>query len=244
MPVARFVVDRLPAPGASLRLPRGEAAHARARRLRTGDAVILVDGRGAEAAGRVGRVSKDGIEISVERVAAESAKPGPALVLLVAAVRMERLSWIAEKATELGATRLVLLQTERTQAFRAAAASSGRLERVARAAAKQAGAAAWPVITGPIGAREAFAAETAPLRFLLDASGMAFPAALAPRAAAIAVGPEGGWTPAEYLAARSAGWSPARLPATTLRAETAAVAGLALVRAARDRFESAPGTSV
>jgi 16S rRNA (uracil1498-N3)-methyltransferase len=205
--------------------------------------VILVDGRGSEAAGRIARLSRDGVEVSVEGTAAGREPAGP-VALLVAALRLERLSWIAEKATELGATRLVLLRTERTQAFRAAAAASGRLERVARAAAKQSGAASWPEISGPIPAAEAFAAETARLRLLLDASGAPFPVAAAPQATAIAVGPEGGWTPAERDAARSAGWTPTRLPAATLRAETAAVAGLTLLRAARDRFESMPGTSV
>jgi 16S rRNA (uracil1498-N3)-methyltransferase len=211
--------------------------------VKAGDAVVLVDGKGAEAAARVMRISKDGIEVAVERLRAPEA-PAPAISLLVAAVRLERLSWIAEKATELGATRLVLLTAGRTQSFRAAAAASGRLERVARAAAKQSGAAAWPEIVGPIAASQALAAEMAPTRLLLDASGAPFPAALAPNPAAIAIGPEGGWAPEELAAAKSLGWSVVRLPAGMLRAETAAIAALALLRAARERGESPSGTSV
>jgi len=202
-----------------------------------------MDGKGAEAAARVVRISKGGIEVAVERFRAPGA-PAPAISLLVAAVRLERLSWIAEKATELGAARLVLLATGRSQSFRAAAAASGRLERVARAAAKQSGSAAWLEIVGPIAAPQALAAETAPTRLLLDASGAPFPAALAPKPAALAIGPEGGWDPEELAAAKSLGWSVVRLPAGTLRAETAAVAALALLRAARERGESASGTSV
>ena len=226
-----------------MRLPRAESAHARSRRVRPGDPVLLVDGGGAEASARVIRVSKEGLEVAVERVG-EAKAPAAPISLLVAAVRLERLSWIVEKATELGASRLVLLAAGRTQSFRATAAVSARLARVARAAAKQSGAAAWPEIAGPIAAPEAFAAETAPIRFVLDASGASFPAALAPAPAAIAIGPEGGWAPGELAAAASLGWSAARLPAGTLRAETAAVAALALLRAARERGESAPGTSV
>jgi len=202
-----------------------------------------VDGKGAEAAARVVRIWKDGFEVAVERVRAPGA-PVPAIALLVAAVRLERLAWITEKATELGTTRLVLLATGRTQSFRAAAAASGRLERVARAAAKQSGAAAWPEIVGPIAAPQALAAETAPTRLLLDASGAPFPAVLAPKPTAIAIGPEGGWAPEELAQAKSLGWSVVRLPAGTLRAETAAVAALALLRAARERGESPSGTSV
>jgi 16S rRNA (uracil1498-N3)-methyltransferase len=46
------------------------------------------------------------------------------------------------------------------------------------------------------------------------------------------VGPEGGWTEKEREKARGSGWSICSLPAGKLRAETAAIAGLALVRAA------------
>jgi len=150
-------------------------------------------------------------------------------------VRAERLSWIAEKATELGAARLVLVRSERTQAFRASEALRARLERVAREAAKQCGAPRWPEVAGPLAFAEALAAERAPHRFLLDPEGDPLPAAITAADAALAVGPEGGWTAAESETARRLGWSPSALPAGRLRTETAAVAGLALLRAALSR---------
>ena len=231
MSVARLFVERLPQAGESLRLGAAEASHARARRLSAGDEVVLFDGSGREAVARVVRAARSGIELAAGRPR-EAEAAGFPIALYASAVRAERLAWIAEKATELGLSRLILVRTDRTQAFRAGATLAGRLERVARAAAKQCGAARWPEIEGPFPLSEAFASESATHRILLDAAGEHFPGGLAPGAAALAVGPEGGWTSREMDLARGLGWTPARLPAGRLRTETAAIAGLVLLRAA------------
>ncbi|MGE5278289.1 MAG: RsmE family RNA methyltransferase [Acidobacteriota bacterium] len=236
MSLARLFVERLPAAGESLRLSASEGAHARARRLAEGDPVVLFDGSGREVLGRVERRSRSGVEVAAERDL-EAVQAGAAISLYVAGVRAERLSWIAEKSTELGAARLVLVRSARTQAFRASAALQGRLERVARAAAKQCGAPRWPAIAGPLAFAEALAAEKAPHRFLLDPDGEPLPGAIAASEAALAVGPEGGWTAAEKETARRLGWSPSAIPAGRLRTDTAAVAGLTLMRAALSRRE-------
>jgi 16S rRNA (uracil1498-N3)-methyltransferase len=62
-----------------------------------------------------------------------------------------------------------------------------------------------------------------------------FPGHTPAGASALAVGPEGGWTDAERAGASARGWKPVTLPVGTLRAETAAIAGLVLLRAAMDR---------
>lgn len=212
----------------------GEAAHARARRLAKGDAVILVDGTGRQAEARVTGMARGRLEARVERVQ-PARQPPAAVVLLAAAVRAERLSWIVEKATELDASRVVIVRAERTQAFRAGEGVRARLERVAREAAKQCEAARWPRIEGPRTLAEAIDAERAPLCLFLDPEGEPLPAGLEASEVCLAVGPEGGWNAAERQAARERGWSIVRLPAGVLRAETAAVAGLVLVRAALER---------
>ncbi len=221
--------------GESLRLSAAESAHARARRLGTGDPVVLFDGSGQEALARVSGRSRGQFEVVALR-APETGLVAPSLTLYVAGVRPDRLAWIAEKATELAASRIVLLRAERTQAFRAGEDLRDRLERVARAAAKQCGAARCPSIAGPLSTSEALAQETAAHRLLLDREGGPFPRALAAGALALAVGPEGGWTAAEIRAAQSSGWTPTSLPAGPLRTETAAVAGLVLARAALERL--------
>jgi 16S rRNA (uracil1498-N3)-methyltransferase len=231
---ARLFVERLPGAGESLRLSAPEAAHGRALRLSAGDPVVLFDGSGREALAHVSGVSRAGVEVLAER-SLEPAVPGPPLTLYISGVRAQRLAWIAEKATELGTSGIVLLRSERTQSFRAGEALRDRLERVARAAAKQCGAPRWPQIAGPLPIREALARESSTHRLFLDPEGAPFPRALSADAAALAVGPEGGWTAAEAGSARGLGWAATALPAGRLRTETAAIAGLVLARAALER---------
>ena len=233
-PRARLLVTPLPAAGTAARLSSEEAAHARARRLRAGDSVLLFDGTGAEALGVLAALDRSGGEVVVATLLpARGAEPG--LALLVSGLRPERLSWLVEKATELSVDRVTIVQTARTQSFRASPEALGRLERVARAAAKQSDAACWPGIAGPVPFAAALAEDPASHRIFLDAAGEGFPRELSVRPVALLVGPEGGWTDAERDAARAAGWLPAALPAGKLRAETAAIAALVLARAALGR---------
>jgi 16S rRNA (uracil1498-N3)-methyltransferase len=229
---ARLIVERLPESGQRLRIGGEEAAHARARRLAAGDPVVLVDGGGAEAYGRIERIGRGTFDVLVEAVHAAPENPTPPIHLLVAAVRAERLAWVAEKATELGVARLTILQSERTQRFRAREAVVPRLERVVREAAKQAECARWPSIAGPLSFAEAIRREHSRHRLLLDPRGESFPLRLEPGSAALLVGPEGGWSDAEQAEALGAGWTATSLAAGKLRAETAAIGALVLALAA------------
>jgi len=181
------------------------------------------------------RVGRTFLETAVESVrAAAPAVLGP-IRLFVAAVRSERLAWIVEKATELGAAAVTLIVSERTQRFRAADSVAARLERVARAAAKQADRADWPRIAGPIPLRAALGDAGGGNVLILDPSGEPFPARLSAGPTSLFVGPEGGWTPAELEEAIRSGGLAVSLAAGKLRAETAAVAALALARTALAR---------
>jgi len=228
----RLIVERLPESGQRFRVAGEEAAHARARRLAAGDPVVLVDGSGIEASGRIERVGRGTFDVLVEAVHAAPEDSTPPIHLLVAVVRVERLAWIAEKATELGAARLTIVESERTQRFRAREAILPRLERVVREAAKQAERARWPSIAGPVAFAEAIHGEHARHRLLLDPRGESFPPRLESGSAALVVGPEGGWSDAEQAEALGAGWTTASLAAGKLRAETAAIGALVLARAA------------
>jgi 16S rRNA (uracil1498-N3)-methyltransferase len=232
---ARLIVADIPPAGARVRLTREEASHARALRLRRGQGIVLLDGSGREAPARVVGVSRRGIEVEVEVEAmSPEATPASGITLLVAAVRAERLAWLVEKATELGAGRVILVQTARTQSFRARPELVGRLDRVARAAAKQSDQAVWPTISGPISLSEALSLDPSTPRFILDPHAEPLPPVRSGRAAVL-VGPEGGWTPEETESASAHGWRAARLPAGKLRTETAAITALALLRAAMEK---------
>ncbi len=231
LPGARLIVGTLPAAGETARLTAEESLHARARRLRPGDPVVLLDGTGREAAAVLTRLAGRSGEALVQRVLSAGERT-PRVELLVCGLRAERLAWLAQKATELEAESLTLVASSRTQSFRASAEAIGRLERVCREAAKQSETARWPKIAGPLPLDRALALGPASHRLFLDASGEAFPAALSPRPLFLLVGPEGGWTEAEREAARAREWSTVALPAGKLRAETAALAALVLARAA------------
>jgi 16S rRNA (uracil1498-N3)-methyltransferase len=227
---ARLIVQALPEAGRTAEVEGAEAAHARARRVRAGDSVLLLDGSGREAVAVVVKCGRK-IAVAVERVRDALAAPEPEILLAAGGLRPERLSWLAEKATELGVTKLVIATTDRAQAFRADPSRAPRLERVVREAAKQAERARWPTVEAmPL--RDVLAGPAATAIFL-EHSGEPFPARVPPGPAAIAVGPEGGWTGAERLMAREMGWRVVSLPAGRLRAETAAVVALGLLRAAR-----------
>lgn len=232
---ARLLIGRLPGAGESARLSAAETAHARARRLRPGDPLVLFDGSGRQADARVTRIDRAGTQVRVERIWVEGERGFPLISLCVAAIRAERLAWIAEKATELGVTALTILRTARTQSFRAAPGALARLERVAREAAKQCQSAVWPRIIGPLTLDELLIGEPESRRFFFDPEGEPMPQRLGQKPAILVVGPEGGWTGAERASAVTQGWSLTRLPGGKLRTETAALAAMVLARAAFER---------
>ena len=207
-----FFVAGILSEGAVIDLPEEERRHARARRLSAGSRVRLSDAAGNVADGTVLRVSREACAVEIGSV--ERPRPAaPGVVsLFVPAIRLPRLSWLVEKATELGAARVTVVASERAQRDRVegAARSSDRLARVAREAAKQSGQTCVPAISGPISFAEAAGAPaTHAEAILLDASGQRFPGSLA-GPVALWTGPEGGWSLGETAAAEKAGWSRAR----------------------------------
>ncbi|HLN79880.1 MAG TPA: RsmE family RNA methyltransferase [Thermoanaerobaculia bacterium] len=231
---ARLIVAGLPAKGEAVALPRKESAHVRARRLVGGDAVLLLDGSGRMAEAEIVDGARGETLVRVSRIVEAAANEAP-ISLLVAGIRAERLSWLVEKATEMGAGRITIVTTSRTQAFRASAGALPRLRRIACEAAKQCERNDWPSVEGPVSLERVLTTEIGSQRLLLDRDGRAFPRHIERGAAALLVGPEGGFTETERDAASSRGWQVVRLPAGKLRSETAAIAGLVLLRAAKER---------
>jgi 16S rRNA (uracil1498-N3)-methyltransferase len=229
-----FVVSGPLEPGGLVSLADEERRHARARRLRPGAVVRLVDGEGSVGTGTIERFDRSALEVRVDEIRAD---PVAAFSILVLApvLRASRLSWLVEKATELGASKIVLVESSRAQGDRAEEAQrdGGRLGRIAREAAKQCGRTSFPSIEGPVSFGEA-SLLPAGRRLLLDPSGEPFPPSLSESSVALWSGPEGGFTPAELAAAGRAGWERVRLAGSVLRAETAVLAALALAARAID----------
>lgn len=214
-------------------LEEEEAHHLRVRRVSGGAQVRLVDGRGGIATARL--AEEQGV-IAARVVAATVVPTPPFTELLLAAGDRDRFLLVVEKAAELGATRVVPVVTERSQAVatRFQPVHVEKATRRAREALKQSGAAWMPAVAAP--ALLADAVRQVPartLRLVADADGGPMPAVREGDAVAWAVGPEGGFTDAEAVALRAAGFRPVILGRVTLRFDTAAVAALALTAQAR-----------
>jgi 16S rRNA (uracil1498-N3)-methyltransferase len=189
--------------------------------------------------GKTETVGKSGIEFSlVERIA--SHEPALAIVLWLAIVKFDRFEWAIEKGTELGVNTIVPLAAARSERALVAAAEkrSTRWQKILRESAQQARRLRSPELHAVARPAEAFAGDRSALRILLseregapalrDVLGRGRSENAA--SAAVAVGPEGGWTDAEFDAARAAGLREASLGENILRTETAVCAALASIR--------------
>ena len=203
-------------------------------RLAPGAAVELFDGRG----GAWDATIEPGYAALALAARRQAAPGGPAIHLLLALAKGEKVDLVVQKATELGAARLVPFAAERSVVRLDAEKGAGRAERwrrIAGEAARQCGRADVPEVAEPGSLGAALAAVPAGFRLLvLHGEGGAPLGALgregAPGGAAV-VGPEGGLTPEELAACAAAGALRASLGPRTLRAETAAVVVVALLQA-------------
>lgn len=218
--------------GATLPLSAEEAHHLDVLRLGQAEELRVVDGAGMVGWGRRAGASA---AISVERV--ERVAP-PAVTLLAAgAGDKDRFLALVEKAVELGATRIVPLETEysRSVATRVRDKHHERLVQRAQQALKQSRNPWMPLIEGPLSLEDFLASELPAHRWLADTAG-APPAALARSdGLALAIGPEGGFTEAERVSLVRAGFAPVTLGPYVLRFDTAAVAALTLADHLRSR---------
>ena len=234
-----FVRDPL-APGAALALAPGQAHYLGAvMRRGAGDPVTLFNGRDGEFLARIlaaeaggGRSTvRAGLRVRVDsRTRAQA--PGPDLWLAFALLKRDATDLVVQKATELGAATLIPIVTERSNTTRV---NLARLATIAIEAAEQSERLTVPVVHPPQALRDLLAGWP-PDRLLCVAAERAGAPHLRPATgpAGLLVGPEGGFTPAELDALRARPFvALASLGPRILRAETACLAGLALLQAPR-----------
>jgi 16S rRNA (uracil1498-N3)-methyltransferase len=163
--------------------------------------------------------------------------PAPRLTLLLAVFKFDRMEWAIEKCTELGVTRIVPVIARRTDAHLASAAAKRveRWRRIALQAAEQSRRPTPPEIAAPAklsdavnltGSLRIVLSESEQQRHLRDA--IESQPTDAEEDTILAVGPEGGWTADELQQFEQAKWISASLGTTILRAETAAIAAVAI----------------
>jgi 16S rRNA (uracil1498-N3)-methyltransferase len=178
-------------------------------------------------------------DTQVDFILHEELESDPALPihLLLAIFKFDHFEWAIEKATELGVSRITPILARRTEKHLALAAAK-RVER-------------WRRIADPTSLAGALNSDTAPLRILLSETEQAHTLAAALNTHVsvtsqlhhdgwdvnsqpstfrldVAIGPEGGWTPEEMSLFTTHAWTPVTLGPRILRAETAAIAAIAI----------------
>lgn len=183
------------------------------------------------------RVSEDEVFFTLhEELESDTALP---LHLLLAVFKFDHMEWAIEKATELGISQITPVLARRTEKHlaQAAAKRADRWRRIALEASKQSRRTTIPEIAVPTTLRPALEQEKSPVRILLSETeqATALAAALAAsdrptgyESVALAIGPEGGWTPEEMALFVQYNWQSVTLGPRILRAETAAIAAIAI----------------
>jgi 16S rRNA (uracil1498-N3)-methyltransferase len=250
-PPERFAPD-----GATVLLAREETLHLRrVLRLKAGDEAFVFDGAGREyacivaaAAAAAGEGGKHAETATLEvRGEVEPQRPESPLdlTLAVALLKGEKFDLVVQKATELGASRIVPVMTKRADVRlpregRDAAERLARWRRLALEAAKQSGRARLPEVSAPVelsallsGEGSATAVNEGQRLFFTERGGRGLAATMRewrerPSRLIALVGAEGGWDDEEIASAWDAGWLAVTFGGRVLRAETAAivVAGL------------------
>jgi len=241
MRLTRVYVDMPLSEAKRIVLPEAAATHLiRVLRLAEGAACVLFNGDGRDYDARLLSAGKRGAEAEIT-AARDVDNESPLRIVLVQGIaRGEKMDLILQKATELGVAGIVPVLAERTEVKLDAQRTEKRVAHwrsVIVAACEQSGRARIPDLAIPAALAQAANAQASDaLKLTLDPLGERTSQTLqAPgsRTVAIAIGPEGGWSPRDRDTLRAAGFEGLRLGPRVLRTETA---GLAAIAALQSRF--------
>jgi len=228
----RWIADTWTETTASL---TGEQASHLARVLRAQPGQVFdVVANGFLHRAEIERISESEVVFTLhEELETESALP---VHLLMAVFKFDHMEWGIEKATELGAARITPVVARRTEKHLAQAAAKRveRWRRIVLEASKQSRRSDVPVVDEPVALKAALTMVTADRKLLLaetEQENTLSAGLVEANDVALAIGPEGGWTPEEMALFSESGWKHVTLGPRILRAETAAIAGLAVCAA-------------
>ena len=232
--------------GLSLPLDAAAARHVQVLRMQPGDALTLFNGQGGEYGASVERMGRSDVQVLVgthRMVEREAPRP---VHLAIGMPANDRMDWLIEKATELGAVSIQPLITERTVlrlSAERAEKKTAHWQAAAIAACEQCGRNRTPLIHPPLSYQKWLSTHIKPESGAIDLVVNRAILSLQPQATAAALwaqnfpitqpllclaGPEGGLSPAEETAALQAGFTAISLGARILRSETAPLAALAV----------------
>ena len=241
----------LPDLATSGEMPAEEGGHAvRVLRMREGDALWATDGRGTFYACRLVAATPKHCAVEVEeRLTVPRTWNGGIHLAVAATKNMDRMEWLAEKATEIGFDSLTFLDCRNSERR---VVKTERIEKIVVAALKQSHKAWKPLVAGPVPLAEFLSRPFAGQKFiahchaaapvggafegLLAGTGVStlLAGAVAPTGdALVLIGPEGDFTPDEVAAAEAAGFQAVSLGRSRLRTETAALVAIHLMNLAK-----------
>jgi 16S rRNA (uracil1498-N3)-methyltransferase len=224
-----FYIATLTSQLKSIYLNEEESKHAcRVMRLTMGDSVELLDGRGGRYKAKIVSDHPKKCEVEITEYKFEQQHPFEIHLAIAPTKNADRIEWLIEKATELGLTKLSLIQTDRSERK---LMKSDRLEKIAIAAMKQSHRTYLPIIEplqsfkefitkypkGGIAHCEEFASQN----LLSVADPLNFP---------VLIGPEGDFSTNEVEMALKSGYVPLTLGKTRLRTETAGLYAVTLLK--------------
>lgn len=228
----RFFAEPERCAGSQIELDESESRHlSQVLRAQVGEPLIVLDGAGGVYECRIERVTKRAVFLNVEK--REKRQPLPYDISLFQSIPKGKvMEWIVQKATELGARKIVPILTDRTVVeFDSDSHKVDKWRAIAIESIKQCGSPYLPKIEAPIEFKKA----------LRQISGLPLVAALAPgageiheffgrdrRPVQIWIGPEGDFTESEVQQLLAAGAQPITLGPLVLRCDTAAVSAMAL----------------
>ena len=234
MRVIRCFVEAPLAAGARIALPEGAAGHlARVLRLGAGDACVLFNGDGRDYDARIVSAGRKAVEVEIEGMREVRNESTLRIVLVQGIARGEKMDLILQKATELGVAGVVPVHGERGEVRLEGERADKRLRHwrsVVASACEQSGRARVPEVAAPRRLADALA-DLPSTRLLLDPEAtQPLPSNIPSGGCALAIGPEGGWSPQDIATLQAAGFVGARLGPRVLRTETAGLAAIAALQ--------------
>jgi 16S rRNA (uracil1498-N3)-methyltransferase len=226
------------ASGDRVTLPEAEAHHVRqVLRLAAGTEVLVFDGHGGQWRARVRTLDRQQVVVDLLEPFAAAPEPPVRVTLAVGLLKGDQMSTVVRDATALGVDRIVPCVSSHVALPTAARRTIAieRLARIAASSATQCGRAVVPVVGSVQRFEDLIGDPTTGLRIMCaepawGATESSLPdRAVRPDVATVFIGPEGGWSNAEVVAARQAGAVFLSLGPRTLRAEIAPTVGLSLL---------------
>jgi len=238
---ARIYTDQALTPGFSISLPPVAARHVQVLRFQPGNLLTLFNGQGGvegEYTATIKSMGRNDVQVLVGDFTATTRETERAVHLAIGMPANERMDWLVEKATELGAASIQPLMTERSVlrlTGERAAKKQAHWHGIAIAACEQCGRNRVPLIHAPASFNDwlksslKLVESAASQRLLLSLRAGTQPLASAAGnqgSVTFLSGPEGGLSAIEEAAAMDSGFAPVTLGQRVLRSETAPLACL------------------